>query len=195
MKFLRNKIITSLLLCFGFVATTAAHDILVEAKGSIFVPTNEAFRDIYNNCGDFGLEFTGNLFDHLYGFTSVDFLFKDGQTVVFNSSTRMNIVNIGVGAKYFVPFKHGDFYIGLGIEPTYFCTHNQVPEMVKQARWTCGGIAKSGVILNMPNSFFVDLFFDYSFVKADFYTGSPVQLKEAHLDGCLFGIGVGYRFN
>lgn len=194
MIFLKNKMIACIFLCFGFIATAVARDILFEAKGSIFVPTNEKFRSVYDNCGDFGVEFTGNLFDRLYGFTSVDFLFKDGLTVALGSTTRMNIVNIGIGAKYFVPFDHGDFYVGLGIEPTYFCTHSQVPETIKQATWTCGGIAKAGVIFNMPRSFFVDLFFDYSFVKADFYSGMPTEFNQAHLDGCLFGVGFGYRF-
>ena len=204
MIFVNKKIIACLFVIFMFVDTRLDavsdnefdRDILAEFKGAVFVPTNQTLKDLYNNCPEFGVEVTGNLFDRLYAFTSVDFLRKEGQTIALANSTQLSIVNLALGVKYFVPFSHGDFYLGLGVEPTFLSTIDQFTAGIfKHTQWSCGGIAKSGVIIDIPNSFFIDLFFDYSFVKSDSYSGSPVQLNETHLDGCLFGIGIGYRFH
>jgi hypothetical protein len=170
-------------------------DILIEVKGSLFVPTNHTFREVYANCGDFGLELTGKLFDQLYAFTSADFIAKHGTTKELVSFTQINILNLGLGLKYFIPFAYGDFYMGLGIQPASIQIKNQQPLLLEQSAWVCGGVAKSGVILDLSDSFFADLFFDYSFAKADFYQGSPVYVNTSHFDGCVFGIGIGYRFN
>ena len=171
------------------------HDILLEVKGSVFKPTNDTFRNIYNNCPEFGIELTGNMFDRLYAFASADVLRKTGETVTLDSSTQVTVANLALGVKYFVPFAHGDFYFGLGVEPTFLCTNDETPTPVKQTQWSCGGVAKSGVIVNLPRSLFMDFFFDYTFVASNSYTSNPAQLNIAHLDGCLFGVGFGYRFN
>ena len=171
------------------------HDILLEIKGAVFKPTNDNFRTIYNNCPEFGVELTGNMFDRLYAFASADILQKTGETVALTSSTQVTILNLALGAKYFFPFAHGDFYLGLGVEPTFLCTKDETPTPIKQTQWSCGGIAKSGVIVNLPRSLFMDFFFDYTFVASNSYASNPAKLNIAHLDGCLFGVGFGYRFN
>ncbi|MGZ6254794.1 MAG: hypothetical protein ACXWL5_02320 [Candidatus Chromulinivorax sp.] len=178
-----------------FSVDRGERDILIEAKGSLFVPTNHTFREIYGNCGDFGLELTGKLCKQLYAFTSADFIARHGSTQELVSSTKINLLNLALGVKYFVPFGHGDFYVGLGIQPTSIQIRNELPSVTEEYAWVCGGVAKSGVIFDIAQSFFVDLFFDYSFTKADFYQGSPVYMNTTHLDGCVFGIGFGYRFN
>lgn len=170
-------------------------DILFEAKGSLFVPTAKTFRNIYSNCGDFGIELTGKLFKQLYAFTSADFIAKNGATIALGSLTKVNILNLGLGLKYLVPFNHGDFYVGLGMEPTCITIKNQIPTLLEQQAWCCGGIAKVGVLFDLSESFFTDVFVNYSFIKTNFYTGNPLQVNQAHINGCLFGIGIGYRFN
>jgi outer membrane protein W len=191
-----KKIVASIfLLSVGSIAIASDRDILVEFKGSIFVPSNENFDNNFGNCGDFGLELTGNMFDRLYAFASADFIVKDGSTVELTSFTKINIVNLGLGVKYFVPFNHGDFYVGLGIEPTYVGIKNQIPHLLEQQSWICGGIAKAGLIIDLPCSLFLDFFIDYSFAKANFYNSTPVQMTTTYLNGALFGIGLGYRFN
>ena len=189
---------SSLFICLPFTLTTidrGPRDILFEAKGSLFVPTNHNFRTIYANCGDFGLELTGKLLDRLYAFASADFIAKNGRTIALESLTKINILNLGLGLKYFVPFDHGDFYIGLGLQPACINIKNLVPSLLEQQAWCCGGIAKVGVLFDLSDSFFADVFVNYSFNKTNFYTGNPLQVNQGHFDGCLFGIGIGYRFN
>ncbi len=203
MNYFNKKIITSI---FGYFLLTSLNlqalkapeydrDILFEGKVAAFVPTNDTMKDIYNNCPNFGLEVTGRLLDHLYAFSSVDFVRKDGSSVELASPTQLSIINLAVGAKYFLPFSHGDFYVGLGVEPTFLSTNDRIPEPLHQIQWSCGGIAKAGLIVDLPHSLFLDFYFDYSFVKSNSYSNSPPQLQETYLDGCLFGIGFGYRFH
>lgn len=170
-----------------------AYDVLLEVKGAAFVPTSQVFREIYNSSGDFGLELTaGGLSDHLYVFSSIDFLVKNGKTVELQSPTKVSMIDLALGLKYFFPFSLGDFYLGLGVQPTRLSTTNQM--IVEPAQWTCGGIAKAGVIFNMPHSFFADLFIDYSFAKFNASVGSSPS-GTTNVNGCLFGVGFGYRFN
>jgi len=203
MKLFNQKIIISIIACFTFAHSNIqalampAHerDILLEGKAAVFVSADDTFKNIYNNCPDFGVELTGRLFDRLYAFTSVDFIRKDGTTVALTSPTQLSIVNIALGAKYFLPFSRGDFYFGVGIVPTFLCTNDEIPVMLHQTQWSCGGIAKLGLIVNLPRSLFLDFFADYSFVKSESYSASPVQLQKTHLDGAVLGIGFGYRFH
>ncbi len=180
---------------FHSIQDESQRDILLEIKGSLFVPTNHTFREIYKNCGDFGVELTGRMLQHLYAFASADFIAKHGSTTELASYSKINIVSLALGAKYFLPFTHGDFYLGIGIQPTSVTIKNQIPSLLEQSAWVCGGVAKSGVIFNIAESFFTDVFFDYSFAQATFISGSPLQINRSHLDGCVFGVGFGYRFN
>lgn len=195
---LKKVIIAALFICLPLSLRTTdrgQRDILFEAKGSLFVPTTHGFKTIYGNCGDFGLELTGKLFNQLYAFASADFIAKDGETIRLGSITKINILNLGLGLKYFVPFNHGDFYFGLGIEPTSITIKNKIPSLLEKETWCCGGIAKVGVLFDISESFFTDIFCNYSFIKTTFYTGMPLQVNQASFNGCLFGVGIGYRFN
>ena len=172
-----------------------AHDVLLEVKGAAFVPTSQVFKEIYNSCGDFGIELTaGELCKHLYVFSSIDFLIKNGETVALESPTKVSIFNLALGLKYFVPFSYGDVYFGLGVQPSRLATHDATALPVDESQWTCGGIAKAGVIFDMPNSFFADIFVNYSFAKFNATVGSSVS-GTTNVDGCLLGVGLGYRFN
>jgi len=192
---LNKKITVCLLACFMFVSATA-YDVLLEVKGAAFVPTSQPFRDIYGDIGQFGLELTaGSLLTHLYAFSSIDFLIKNGETIGLASPTKVNMIDLAVGVKYFVPFNHGDFYVGVGVQPTYLSITNQGQGPIEPAQWNCGGVAKVGAIFNMPHSFFADIFFDYSFAKFNASTVPSSPVTTTNTNGCVFGIGFGYRFN
>lgn len=59
-----------------------------------------------------------------------------------------------------------------------------------------GGIAKLGCIIDFSCSWFVDLFVNYSFVKAPSHNtnGGTVVPHTVKVDGAIVGIGLGYRF-
>jgi len=187
--FFHNKIKLAMLISCIFISASA-HDVLLEVKGAAFVPTSELFKNIYGTCGDFGVELTaGELFKNLYSFGSIDFYLKDGITSELESTTRVTMLNFALGLKYFVPFHQGDFYIGLGVEPSRMTTQDENSLTLQDVQWGCGGIAKVGVLVDLPHSLFTDIFFNYSFVN---FNGTE---QSTPVNGCLFGIGFGYRFN
>ena len=110
--------------------------------------------------------------------------------------TKAKINNIGLGLKYFVPFEKGDFYVGLGILPTRLHTVDSSPFVPNiHTKWSCGGVAKAGFILDLTTNIFMDFFFDYAFTKANFkaVSGMLTQLHSAKLNSCWLGVGIGWR--
>jgi hypothetical protein len=186
---------------FSF-SSLQSRDVLLEFKGAYFLPTDSVFKKIYHGGALYGPEITVQLCcdANVYGFVSVDFLQKNGKSIGFNSPTKVRLIPLGVGLKYFVPFCFGDFYVGLGFQPTYLHTKDDSPLVIpKHSKWGFGGIAKIGSYFDLPHNFFIDLFIDYSFVKVPFHnthapTG-PVVPRTANVSGAIFGAGVGYRFN
>jgi len=179
--------------------TAYEYDILVEGKGNAFITTNDTYKDIYGRAtGGGGFELTGGEYKNIYGFLSVDAFHTSGSSIGFCSPTKVTFVEIGIGLKYFVPFSCGDFYIGLGALPAWAQTKDCSPYVVPTlSKWGCGGIAKVGVYFDLPKSFIVDIFVNYSFVKIPFeccFNGCT-QTHPAKLDGVIVGLGLGYRFN
>ena len=175
-------------------------DVLLEFKGAYYFPTNHHVRDIYGNgSGLYGPEVTVQLCEgkDWYGFASADFLKKKGHSAGLCEPTTLYLVPLALGAKYFVPFSYGDFYLGLGFQPTHVKTVNCISNTVQRtSKWGFGGIAKAGAYFDLPRNFFIDVFFDYSFVKVGGgpCCGSVIPVK-AHMNGAIFGAGLGYRFD
>lgn len=184
------------LLCVS--APIASSDVLVEFKGAYSLFTDSDVKDIYGKGGVlFGPEITFQVYENWYGFASIDFLRKKGHSLGLCNSTTMSLMPLGIGAKYFVPFCYGDFYLGLGFQALRLKTFNCSPDVVQTtSKWGFGGIAKIGTYFNLPDSCFLDLFIDYSFVKVgcDKCLKSVVPLS-VNLDAAIFGAGFGYRFN
>lgn len=190
----------SFALLFFMCMPLFCRDVLVEFKTAYFLPTNSCVRHIYGNGGAlYGPEVTFQLCEDKswYGFASADFLSKTGHSVGLCDRTKMYIVPLALGVKYFVPFCYGDFYAGLGFQPLHLKTVNCSPYVVQTtSKWGFGGIAKIGAYFDLPCDFFVDLFFDYSFVKVGRVAccAGVIPLR-ANINGAIFGIGLGYRFN
>ena len=192
-----------LVLCFLINGSLFCRDILLEFKAAYFLPTSTLFRKIYDNGGAlYGPEVTfklGNCGD-LYGFASIDYFQKSGRSLGLCDATKVSLLPLGIGLKYFFPFSHGDFYLGLGFQPVRLKTINCSPYVAqKQSKWGFGGIAKVGVFVDLPHNFLLDFFIDYSFVKVSCCNtqvpaGTVIPLK-ADISGTIFGAGLGYRFN
>lgn len=215
MKYLKNKITIMSLLLSNIIIQS--YDVLIEGKGAYFLATDQTFKQTYNNgCWEFGLEGTAQIINHIYGFMSVDLFNKNGQSHFFQTPSKFHSTNFGIGIKYFMPFDKGDFYIGLGATPTYLRTidypgyalqNGQLTYLSsdndyahlnhKTERWGFGGITKFGVILNLAKNFFINMYIDYQFthMKFSYPQGNFVQSTKAILDGAMFGVGFGYRFN
>jgi len=182
-----------------------ARSVLLEFKGSYFLPTDCRFKTIYHKgTGLFGPELTVQLTDTTpwHAFVSVDYFKKWGKSIGFCNATEVKLIPIAFGLKYFFPAccEYADFYLGLGFEAVNVHTKDCSPFVTQSlSKWACGGIAKGGVYWYLPNNLIIDIFIDYSFAK----TGSGeswcqmargIQSLSADVSGPLFGAGFGYRF-
>lgn len=174
-------------------------DVLLEFKVAGFFPTNSCVKKIYGKGAVlYGPEVTAQLCNtQWYGFASVDFLSKEGHSIGLCERTKMSVALLALGAKYFVPFCYGDFYVGLGFSPLHLKTRNCSPFVAPTtSKWGFGGIAKVGAYFDLPCNYFLDLFIDYNFAKVSCQNcfASVIPLK-AKLNGVIVGLGLGYRFN
>ncbi len=179
------------------LGTCCDRDVLLEFKAAYFLPTSHLFKEIYHGSAIYGPEATVQICDQWYGFFSADFFNKKGYSIGLSTPTKVSLVNIGIGLKYFVPFCYGDFYVGLGAMPTRLHTHDESPYVIPyRTNWGCGGIAKIGAYFDVTDCFVFDLFFNYSFVKIGFSNppAAPTVSNNARVNGCWFGAGLAYRF-
>lgn len=188
------------LLALSFIPAFC-RDILVEFKGAYFFPVERCVRSIFGNgAALYGPEVTFQFCEsrNWYGFASADFLSKKGHSVGLCEPTKMYLVPLAFGVKYFVPFCYGDFYVGAGFQPTHLKTVN-CSDFVAQttSKWGFGAVGKIGAYFNLPCNFIVDIFFDYSYAKIGCnkcHSDGVIPLK-ANVSGAIFGAGLGYRFN
>lgn len=200
-----NKVSCFSLIALAACALVSARDAIFEFKGAYFLPTNCAFKSIYDHgSAIFGPELTVQLCDttNWYAFGSVDYFQKKGKSVGLNEPTRVQLIPIAAGLKYLYPIcnENIDLYAGLGFEAVNVRTTNCTAEaVIKLSQWALGGIAKAGAFWYLPCNFVLDVFIDYSFAKTSGRAcwcpaGVGVKPVKANVSGALFGIGIGYRF-
>lgn len=199
--FLAKSFFMSLML----IAPICARDVTLEFKAAYFLPTDCVFKQIYNNGSAlYGPEVTFQFCNNKnwYGFASVDYFQKKGNSIGLCDCTKVSLLPLGLGLKYFVPAfcDRANFYLGLGFQPTHVRTENCVNGIsTEQSRWGFGGIAKAGTYWYLPHNFVVDLFVDYSFAKVGCKNNCKLSTekmisRKADVSGAVFGIGLGYRF-
>jgi len=198
-----KKILVLLLL--SCAAPLVARDILLEFKGAYFKPTGKRFKHIYKGGALYGPELTVQLSecsDRWYGFLSVDYYSKKGHSIGLGTPTKVSLLPIGIGIKYFIPScwcDNTDFYLGLGFQPVRVHTHDFSPFVIpKITKWAFGGIAKGGAYIDIACNVFLDLFIAYSFARASNHTTmsstGPIVPLRSSVSGAIFGAGLGYRF-
>ncbi len=202
---LRSKFFNGLLVMLSMIpAQIMSRDVILEFKGAYFHGTGDRFKHIYKGSALFGPELTVQLSDcyNLYGFFSVDYLSKKGHSIGLNTPTRVTLLPIGVGLKYFMSFcnwERTDFYVGLGFQPVRVHTHDESAFVIpKLTKWALGGIAKVGAYIDISSCFVLDVFIAYSFAhvrnrETEAPTGPVIPLK-ANVSGVIAGVGLGYRF-
>lgn len=195
MKRLIQKTLFSSLFFTSFSLNTT--EVLTEIKGAYFRPTDQTFRDIYGSAQAlYTLELSPQLWKDLYAFTSGSFLYQTGHSTGDGSESTFYCIPIGTGLKYFYPIKWIDIYAGAGALAVYTHTKNDSPYVIREiSKWGYGGIFKLGALFN-KNSFFLDLFADYSIIHIPFSDtrNGTIVPKNGDLSGFSIGAGIGYRF-
>ena len=169
----------------------------VEAKAAYFHPTDSKFRKIYSSRGIYGAEYQFQAWRSLYGWASADYYSSWGRSIGLRDRTHIYFVPLALGLKYLHSFNRVDLYVGVGALGTYLHIRDHSPYAIPTScKWGFGGIAKVGCTVNLPKSFFLDFFSDYSYTKVDFHNthGHKIQRHRVDLSGCAVGGAIGYRF-
>jgi outer membrane protein W len=186
-------------------ASLFCRKVILEFKGAYFLPTSALFRKAYaQSSALYGPELTVQLgkkhhwTKNIYGFMGIDYFQKKGVALGLCDSTTLHLVPLTLGLKYMIPLAHRvDLYGGLGFESLFFQTSNhRACVTAKHRSWTFGGITTLGTYIDLSHHVMLNLFFDYSFIKAktkNFY-GPNRTSHETDLSGSLFGVGLGYSF-
>ena len=170
-------------------------DFLLEGKAGYFYPTDSTIRGIIGEGGVYSLEGNFSLSDCLYGFVSGGYFYKSGQSTLTDSKTKVTLVPLNFGLKYFYRCFCLKPYLGFGLNVSYLHTENDSPFVIHtRTKWDAGFIAKGGFLYDITRCFFLDVFVDYTYLKMHFKSGDGVIGRDADLSSVAVGGGLGYRF-
>jgi hypothetical protein len=161
----------------------------LEFRTGAFFPARKDFRKIYGNAGaDYQIQASMGFCSCIDLWAQVDFYPKRGRIKGCGSS-KIDIVNFSLGPRYVFPLSNCiNAYAGAGLVAGYsrirnriFCSRN------KESTGSVGGVVKSGINIYLNCHIFLDLFVDYSYVRAYFH-------RRVNVGGLTTGAGIGYRF-
>lgn len=210
----------SLIFCFFIFVTShylhadlpiffCAEGSRIEFRTSFFYPTSSNFRKIFSDGGtDYQLTGSLPIFRqesayakgiNLWG--GVDYFSKTGRSAGLENKTRIQMMPVTLGLKYFspaigetLPFS---FYAAAGMKYYFIHTHNSGIGIKKAiSRNGMGGVVEAGCLTFFDDHLFLDLFVSYSFKS--FYPPSlsnpAVQGIKMDVSGINVGTGIGYHF-
>ena len=178
-----------LIFCFN---TLHSSEWIAELRGGYFYPTSEKFRDIYKSgCLEGEIEISKTCRENWMGWGNVNYLQKNGRSIGFHNKTTLQMIPISLGCKYkFLMCNSLSPYLGAGLTYTIFEIKNDSDFVKKHV--TKGGfgfVIKSGLHIDLSESFLLDLFSDYYYQEIHFYTN-----RNINVGGFKIGMGFGYRF-
>lgn len=168
----------------------------IEGRVGYLYPTNHTTRDICSGNALYSLEGNLEICNQFYLWASGGYFQQSGHTTG-GDKTKLEMVPIGVGIKYFFPMEPFNFYVGGGALPTYVWSHTNSSYLTsKFNKWGCGGVVKGGVLIDLSCSFFIDVFVDYMIlsIKGKGSTDPLAYSVSCNLNSVVVGAGIGYRF-
>ena len=185
----------------AYIFSHADYRFEVKARGSAFIALSHMFRDVYGTAaGNVDVEFAAKLHKYLQVWTNIDYTqtwgdalgFCDITSPNFCATTHIRIINGSAGLK--APFDINDWFrVYLGVGPTFGGIRIKGATIFTGC-YSCsdcassiGFVAKSGVDFFFCKRWFVDIFADYVYQKADFQ-------KDLNASGLRVGAGLGVAF-
>lgn len=182
----------------------------LEFRISYYHPTSSELRKMFNS-GGINYQLTGtipicpnsqNLLTRGTNlWTGVDYFSKTGHSIGFDEKTKITIIPITLGIKYFLPSFScrlpGNFYAGGGMKYYFLYTHNHSDTVRRYInRNGMGGVGEIGFITNIKNNLILDIFTSYSSKSFDAPSSSnpAVEGTDLNVSGFNIGAGIGYRF-
>jgi len=174
----------------------------VEGKVSYYYPTDSTFRKIYDERIFYGIEGAFRLINDFYLFSSANLFTSSGHSIGDRDKTRICLIPIEIGVKYFFPFLKPNFklYVGGSAVPCYLHVKNY-SDFVQRKRenWIIGGSFKGGIHIYPWNNcsfnkFYFDIFLDYFLLEKKYKDTKKTIGKKANFNSLSVGGGFGRRF-
>ncbi len=179
------------LLLSGFLldADAAPLEYGLEARGSAYFPVSDTYRHIYGTVGPaFALEGFGKIRNAVWGWTNLQWVPKQGNSIGQNDSTHINVLNWSIGLKFTWQFYKNYYpYLGIGPNLSAVWIHNHGHCVTSPSKIACGFVTKSGVYCVLTKHLYLNVFVDYLYQHVHF-------TKNANVGGVNLGTGLGYFF-
>ena len=176
-------IVALLTVCLSGLAN--ATDVTVELKAHYFSPTEQAFKDIYGGGIMYGGEISVGVWKDLDLWLGGSYLSRKGELTFTKEETKLELIPIGVGAKYRILSGNFSLYAGLGLNYYQYKETNPIGDVSDEG---LGFVGKFGSYVAIFGGMLIDFYVEYTYCKM-----KPADL-EINVGGIVAGIGVGYRF-
>ncbi len=157
----------------------------IQARGSYFSPSDAFFREIYGYGITWGGELGFGFGGPLAGWAGGDYFVQKGKLPFTEDETKIRIVPLSAGIKYFLGFGRWRPYVGGGIAYFQFRETNSIGTVEKGG---IGFLGRGGIVLKLGTTFFLDLQGSWSSCRV-----KPLEV-EANLGGLSLGLGLGFEF-
>jgi opacity protein-like surface antigen len=179
---------TIVFLALALISTwlsASAQGLSIEARGSYFSPSDAVFREIYGYGISWGGELSFSLSGRLAGWAGGDYFVQNGKLPFTEDETKIRIVPLTAGIKYFVAIGRWRPYLGAGIAYFQYRETNSIGTIEKGG---LGIIGRGGVLVKLGATFFLDLQGSWSSCRVQ-----PLEV-QANLGGFSLGLGLGFEF-
>lgn len=186
-------------------------DFAVEARVAYYHPSSSKVRRIYGDgWADYQLEISKGVFCDWRIWAGVSGFSREGDSIGFHDHTRLQLIPLSFGVKYFFPcWDDCKLYLG-GAACYSFLRINDDSDYIRRHThkndW--GGLIQAGLTYNFWDCAYVSFFVDYFFQEfrfhdshrssgdsyGSFYDGGYIERTNLDMSGYKLGVGLGYTF-
>ncbi len=170
---------------FLSAAPLPASDLSITIFGLYFIPSENAFKDIYGNGTEFGGEIKYSFLANCGIWLSGSYYEKQGELSFTREKTVVSVVPLAAGLSLQIPGDWIRVYWDGGIGIFNFQEENPIGRVTQNR---LGYLTKIGASFFPFKGLVLDVFIRYSFCRI-----RPLEI-EANIGGLSFGVGLGWRF-
>lgn len=189
-------------------------DIAIEARVAYYHPASNKVRRIYGKgWADYQFEISKGIYQNLRVWAGVNGFSKEGHSIGFHDHTKLQLVPINFGLKYYVPYCNDfKFYVGGAACYSFLSIKDDSDYVHKHSHkngW--GGLVQVGVNYYFWECAYINFFCDGFFQEFDFHNshrrsshgyyssghysgGHFIERNKLDMKGYKLGIGIGYSF-
>lgn len=164
-------------LCCLIPSIVSAEYWSIAGRISYFSPASPDIRKTYGDAFvNYQIELTRSVFCDWEVWLDLDYYTKGGHFHHRQDSTRLQVIPLSLGVKYYVHLcRDIDWYVGGGGSYTCANLHNHSDCTKKNmTKWGFGGVFKTGIKYYWNDNLYIDLFLDY------FYQHFRLHHKHKH---------------